>query len=140
MEQASYAQPILNNIAACATHRRRRTSAGGNDHVEGTGGVSLTSGDLSVALDATTRAVIINPDDVELLGDLAVVQLRSGGIAEARVTIEHALRLDAEDQVTRNVHSIVTAVASGKRKCPSSLTEMMQPLPPKSWRARLFGW
>ena len=100
------------------------------------GSVSLTRGDFPVALDAATKAVTIKP---ELLGNLAVIQLLSGNVAEAKAAIEHAVHLQPEDEVNRNVQSVIAAVAAGKRECPTSLEEMMQPAKPKTWLARLIG-
>ncbi|MCC9609505.1 hypothetical protein LOC68_04880 [Blastopirellula sp. JC732] len=91
------------------------------------GAICLAINDLPVALDAAMKAVMVQPDDAELLGNLAVIQLLSGATAEAQVTIEHAMRLDPEDQVNRNVQGIIADVASGKRKRPGSLVEMMKP-------------
>lgn len=91
------------------------------------GAICLTRNDIPVALDAATKAVAVSPDDVELLGNLAVVQLLSGAVEQAQVTIEHALSKDPEEEVNRNVRTIIAAVASGKRPLPGSLTEMMRP-------------
>ncbi|PQO26655.1 tetratricopeptide repeat protein [Blastopirellula marina] len=91
------------------------------------GAVCLARNDIPVALDAATKAVMVSPDDVELLGNLAVVQLLSGAVAEAEVTIEHALSKDPEEEVNCNVRKIIADVASGKRPQPGSLFEMMRP-------------
>lgn len=104
------------------------------------GGVCLTINDLPTATDAATKAVTIAPDDTDLLCNLAVIQLISGQVVNAKNTIARAIELQPDDSVNKNVHAIITSVATGKRPCPTTLHEMMRtPKKRKSWLARLLG-
>jgi Flp pilus assembly protein TadD len=102
-------------------------------------GVYLGTNDLPNALEAATKAVAIKPDDVELLGNLSVIQLISGNISAARATIEHAIRLQPTDAVNKGVQKIIGSVVSGERDGPKSLEEMMKPPKRKSWLLKLLG-
>jgi len=107
-------------------------------------GVCLTKNDLPTALDAAIKAVAIKPDDIELLGNLSVIQLISGDVQASKKTIEHANRLQPKDSVNKDVQRIVSAVISKKRERPQTLKEMMEPQKmepqkPKSWFTRIFG-
>ncbi|TWT30568.1 tetratricopeptide repeat protein [Blastopirellula retiformator] len=91
------------------------------------GAICLARKDYPVALDTAIKAVAVKPDDAELLGNLAVIQMLSGSVDQAEATIEHAVRLSPEDVVNRNVQGIIADVVSGNRKRPETLEEMMAP-------------
>ncbi len=102
-------------------------------------GVCLVDEDFATALELATKAVALEPDDIQLLGNLAVIQLLSDQVSNALQTIERALQLDASDKVNQNVWTIINNVTSGRRERPKSLNEMMTPAKPKSWLAKLLG-
>ncbi|MCG8650992.1 MAG: tetratricopeptide repeat protein [Pirellulales bacterium] len=103
------------------------------------GGVYLDSGNFAEAVDAATKAVAIKPDDAELLGNLAVSQLLHRQSSQAQVTLRHAISLDPNDAINRNLQKIIQDVVAGKRPQPMTLRELMTPHKPKSWLARFFG-
>lgn len=104
------------------------------------GGVCLDQGDFAAAARAATKAVAIKPDDPELLGNLAVSQLLAGDGAKAKQTISHALTMEPNDTINRNIRVIIDDVLQGRREHPKTLLDLMTRKPKKqSLLSKLFG-
>ena len=95
------------------------------------GGVCLELQNWEKAVSLARRAVTLNPDDVELLGNLATSQLLAGSVEDAQKTINHAIELAPLDSVNRAVQGIIKDVVKRKRPRPSTL-QMMIALPKPS--------
>jgi tetratricopeptide (TPR) repeat protein len=102
-------------------------------------GVCLATNDFKTALELGRRAVSIKPDDVELLGNLAVIQLLGDQVSDAQQTIDRAVELDANDVVNKNVRAIIRDVVAGRRRRPATLEGMMKPAKPRSLLSKLLG-
>ena len=105
------------------------------------GGVCLDQGDFAGAVDVATRAVAVQPDNAELLGNLAVSQLLAGENTRAKQTISYALSNDPSDSINCNIRSMIDEVICGRRAQPKSLLELMAPQPKKkSLLSKLLGF
>ena len=60
-----------------------------------------------------SQKITPSPGDVELLGNLAVIQFIGDDVVDAQTTIQHAIRLQPDDSVNGNVQAIIDAVVSG---------------------------
>ncbi len=86
-------------------------------------GVLLEAAETARACTVSERAVTLQPDDTELLGNLAVAYLLDGRLEAAEKTIDHALRLD-EDATNRFIRWRIQQVRSGALPQPKSLVEL----------------
>ncbi len=104
------------------------------------GGVCLDQADFETAVQVAVRAVVIKPDDSELLGNLAVSQLLAGDVLKAKQTISHALKIEPDDAINRNIGGMIDAVHEGKLRHPKTLRDLMTPRPKKrSLLSKLLG-
>lgn len=94
------------------------------------GSVVLSQNDFQSAVKFGQMAVALEPDNIDLLGNLAVGQLLAGEQSKALQTIEHALQLNSTDEVNQNVARIINDVVHNNRPLPESLIEMMKPWKP----------
>jgi len=104
------------------------------------GSIVLAQQDFASAVSFGLKAVSLEPDNVELLGNLSVSQLLAGETEKASQTIQHAIKLDGSDSVNQNVAKIVADVLKGRRPQPRSLDEMMRPAKQKSAWQRIVGF
>jgi len=105
------------------------------------GSVLLSQNDFERSIEYGLKAVAIEPDNIELLGNLAVSQLLSGDSEKATQTIDHALSLDGQDSVNKNIKQVLNQIENQGRPIPKSLPDMMKPWKPKraaSFWSRLF--
>jgi Flp pilus assembly protein TadD len=91
------------------------------------GGICLELGDFAEAVDVATRAVVIEPDNHELIGNQAISFLLADRISEAAKAIDTAVRLNPQDTVNRNVEILIRQVVAGERERPRTLQEAMRP-------------
>ena len=89
-------------------------------------GILITEREFGEAVEVSSQAVVISPDEPELLGNLAVAQLLNEMPERAAVTLETALRFDPSDTINQNLQRIASDVLSGARPQPKSLEEMMR--------------
>ncbi|MGE3241516.1 MAG: tetratricopeptide repeat protein [Pirellulales bacterium] len=99
-------------------------------------GVCLELGKFTEAVDHAQQAVAFQPDNHELIGNLALAQLLAGNIAAAQNSINAALKLGPNDQITSDVGELIRDVASNQRPLPQSLIEAQSPPKQKTsfWR------
>lgn len=105
-------------------------------------GVLLAESKFEEAAEIASRAVVLSPDDPELLGNLGVIELLNGQPERAKVTIDNALRFDPSDSINQMLQGVIADVISGARSAPKSLKELMKkPSKPKkkSFWSRLMG-
>ncbi|MCC9600094.1 tetratricopeptide repeat protein [Stieleria sp. JC731] len=87
-------------------------------------GVLLEMGQSGEACDIAERAVAVKPNDVELLGNLAVAYLLDQRLESANKTIGHALSIDPNDRTNLFIQSRVRAVQAGRISNPRSIAEL----------------
>lgn len=104
------------------------------------GSIVLAQQDFASAVRFGLKAVSLEPDNIELLGNLAVSQLLAGETEKASQTIQHALKLNGSDAVNQNVAGVVEDVLKGRRPQPASLNEMMRPVKQLSFWQRIVGF
>lgn len=106
------------------------------------GGLCLDQGDLPRALEVATKGVAVKPDDSDLLGNLALIQMLSGDCVKANQTITFALEKAPNDTINRNTRTIIQDVLSGRREQPKTLADLTSSPPPKkkSFFGKLFGF
>lgn len=102
-------------------------------------GVLLEQSKFADALKYSEMAVVVQPDNHELLGNLALVELLNGDQQRAKTTIEKALQFNPNDQINQHLRQVFDECLSGKRPQPKSLDELMTKPRKKSIWARLLG-
>lgn len=75
--------------------------------------------DIDKALYYSEESIKRNPNDFALLGNHAMNLLVAKRDAEAKETIERAIKIRPLDRINKNIESIVKDVISGKRKRPA---------------------
>lgn len=75
--------------------------------------------DLDKALSYSEESLKRKPNDFALLGHHAMNLLVAERDFEAKETIEHAIKLQPNDSVNRNIEQTIVDVLSGKRKRPT---------------------
>jgi tetratricopeptide (TPR) repeat protein len=90
-------------------------------------GICLELGLGHEAVQIMEHAIGLEPQNAELLGNLAVAHLISGSLKEAQGTILGALKMDPDDKVNQTLHRIIGEVATRKRAQPRNLFELMRP-------------
>ena len=68
----------------------------------------------------------------ELLGNLALSFLLAERLEDSRKAINSALKIAPNDTINHSVEKILSEIESGIRPQPTSVLEMMTPLPQKS--------
>ena len=87
-------------------------------------GVLLELGKTRAACDIGEKAVAARPDDVELLGNLAVAYLLDQRVETAEKTIAHAISIDADDETNSYIHAKIESVRAGLSPAPRSIREL----------------
>lgn len=87
-------------------------------------GVCLEMKDFDESCRIGEQAVALEPDNTDLLGNLAVAYLLNQQLKKSQTTIDHALKLDSIDPVNNLIANAVRQVIAGERDCPSSLAEL----------------
>lgn len=87
-------------------------------------GVLLEVGEVSRACRAGEQAVALKPDDIELLGNLAIAYVLDGRLEAARKTINHARSIDPHDSTNQFIESRVDQIRCGVMPPPKTLAEL----------------
>ncbi|WP_161604684.1 tetratricopeptide repeat protein [Roseiconus nitratireducens] len=87
-------------------------------------GLYLEVGQTDEACRVGESSVAVRPDDVELLGNLAVAYLLDGRADLAEKTIRHALKIAPEDRTNGFIAATIDAVIAGRRPVPTTLAEL----------------
>jgi Tfp pilus assembly protein PilF len=91
------------------------------------GGICLELGDFSEAVEVSTKAVIAEPGDHEIIANQAISFLLADRVPEAAKAIATAVRLNPDDKVNRNIELLIQQVMAGERERPRTLREAMRP-------------
>jgi cytochrome c-type biogenesis protein CcmH/NrfG len=75
---------------------------------------------VTVAMDA----VEAGPQDAGLHANLALAYLISGENSYAQRSIQYALQMAPEDQISRRVQGVINEVLAGKRRQPKTLSDL----------------
>lgn len=120
---------------------RKAVETSGNDIrcLRELGGVCLELGDFAEAVDASTKAIIVEPDNHELIANQAISFLLADRIPDAAKAIATAVRMSPQDKVNRHIERLVDQVVSGQRERPRTLQEAMSPEPSKNLNYRKHG-
>jgi tetratricopeptide (TPR) repeat protein len=94
-------------------------------------GVCLALGKFDEARRHAERAVALQPDNHELLANLALAHLMAGDARAAKAAILAAIQRNADDPINRRLHTIIAEVAAGRRPPPRSMDDLSAPTPPK---------
>ena len=89
-------------------------------------GVCLELGKFDEAAMVAEHATAIEPDNVGLIGNLALAYLLAGRIEKAKKSITAAMAIDAHDQINGYLQRIIQEVADGRRPQPTSLASLTQ--------------
>ncbi len=89
------------------------------------GSVCLAMRDHESAVTFAEKAVAVEPDNPDLVGNLATCQLLAGATDNAEQTIQYALKLKPDDRINFNIQNLIRLVKSGQRPSPNSLEELM---------------
>jgi tetratricopeptide (TPR) repeat protein len=92
-------------------------------------GVLLEDGKTERACQMGEKAVALRPDDVELLGNLAIAYLLDHRVDEAEKALRHALSIDGNDSTNQFIRSKIQAVKDGLIPNPKTLGELEGRLP-----------
>lgn len=87
-------------------------------------GACLELGNAEEGVGYAEIAVTCDPEDAELICNLAICHLLAGNGEAAQKSIERAVKLDAEDDVSNNVARLIGDVISKKRPWPKSLADL----------------
>lgn len=102
-------------------------------------GVYLELTQFRDACQVGEQAVAIEPDNIELLGNLAVAYLLNGELEKSQTTIQHATGIDANDSVNGLIAKVVKQVIDGKLQQPATLAEVASPPKKPGLLKRWFG-
>lgn len=92
-------------------------------------GVCLELGRFDDAVRVAERAASLAPDDHETLGNLAVAYLLAARGADAKKTIDAAIRLEPTNSINQLIQRVTIEVLEGKREQPTSLAALSKPAP-----------
>lgn len=87
-------------------------------------GILLESGATKRAGEVGEKAVSLEPDNCELLGNLSIAYLLDGRLPAAEKTIYHALSISRSDPTNRFIESRVRQIKAGQIPYPKSLVEL----------------
>jgi tetratricopeptide (TPR) repeat protein len=82
------------------------------------------AGDFAGAVAAAHAACATDPSDAGLVCNLALAQLFAGDVAAAHASAARAVAMDGDDRINRKVLELITEVRDGKRKRPTSPSEL----------------
>ncbi len=85
---------------------------------------SLNVGRTAQAVDAAEHGARIRPNDAGLLANLALAYLLDGKIEDALRSIEKSIELAPDDEISKNLRTIVRDVQDGKRTQPQSIHDL----------------
>ena len=82
----------------------------------------------------------IDPGNADLIGNLSLAYLMAGRTAEARKSIDAALRINPADQINQTISGLLREIAEGRRPQPKSLADLSKPAKRKKRRFLWFRW
>jgi tetratricopeptide (TPR) repeat protein len=95
-------------------------------------GVCLELGKFDEAVSVAEQATALDPDNVGLIGNLALAYLLAGRIGEAKKSIASAIKIEQNDKINNYLDQIIAEVADGRRPQPKSLADLSStPAKPK---------
>jgi tetratricopeptide (TPR) repeat protein len=132
----------LGNTAAAYESFKRAFALEQNDQAipRELAGACLELGKFAEGVQVAERAVAIQPDNHELLGNLAVAQLLAGNLDAAQKTIHAANRINSGDQINQFLLRVIQDVVAGRRPPPKSTKELQSPLPPPPTKTTRKFW
>ena len=90
-------------------------------------GVCLELRRFDEAVTVAEQAVVLDPDNAELIGNLSLAYFMARRYEEARRSIDTAIRLSPGDSINRTVSRILSDIVEGKRAAPESLKDLSKP-------------
>jgi hypothetical protein len=90
-------------------------------------GVCLELGRFDEAVTVAEKAVVLDPRNAELIGNLSLAYLMARRYEEARKSIDTAIRIAPSDNINRTVSRILREIAEGRRAAPESLADLSKP-------------
>ena len=87
-------------------------------------GICLELGKAQEAVMMAERAVASEPENADLLSNLALAYLTDGRVQEAETTINAALKHASSDSIAQAIHQVIREVAAGTRPQPRSLSDL----------------
>lgn len=103
-------------------------------------GVCLELRRFDEAVKVAEQAVVLDPDNAELLGNLSVAYLMAGRNEAARKSIDAAIRMDPADNINQYISRLLLEIAEGRRPAPESLADLSKPAKPRRRRFLWFWW
>ena len=103
-------------------------------------GVCLELKKFEEAVSVAEAAVVLDPANAELLGNLAVAFILTGQNGHARKAIDAATKINPEDQINQTISRVLSEIEDGRRDRPESLHDLSKPVKPKKrGLLRIFG-
>ena len=88
------------------------------------GGVCLELGRFEEAVEIAQQATVLQPDNPETLGNLALIYLMAKKWEPAKKAIASALKLAPDDKINLHVKQIIDDVVTGARPQPKSINDL----------------
>lgn len=100
------------------------------------GGVCMELKRFDEAVDVAQRAVSVEPDNAELIANLAIAMLFAARLEHADRTIDAAIKLSPTDPINQNIRRMITETQEGRRPQPQSFADLSKPAKPrkKAWQ------
>lgn len=90
-------------------------------------GVCLELRRFDEAVEVAEQAVVLDPDNAELIGNLSLAYLMARRYEEARKSMEAAIRIAPGDNINQTVSQILCEISEGRRAAPESLADLSKP-------------
>lgn len=103
-------------------------------------GVCLELRKFEESVTVAEAALALDPDNAELLGNLAIALLLAGRQTHARKAIDAASKVDPEDKINQTIARVLTEIEEGHREQPESLHDLSKPARPKKRRFFKLPW
>lgn len=90
-------------------------------------GVCLELRRFDEAVEVSEQAVVVEPDNAELVGNLALAYLMAGRYQQARKSIDAAIGIDPSDNINQTISRLLLEITEGRRAAPESLASLSEP-------------
>ena len=84
----------------------------------------LNLGHAEKGIYAARHATKLEPDNPGLVANLALALLIGGELEEAAEIVQQAIDLAPDDEITRNVQKVISAVRTGSRPQPKTMSDL----------------
>lgn len=84
----------------------------------------LILGRAKEAIDAAVHAMELKPEDAGLVANAGLAYLIAGQLEDADRTVDRALKMAPDDQMTQSLKTVIGEIRSGKRPQPKNLIEL----------------